>query len=219
MAGEPGGTTYAALSRRRPRDPALAVDTADDRELLDQKAVVVVAVDRVQELPRHSIHITGDGEQLDPVALGPELPADRLRHHIRPQLRAQVPDPVADERWACEPGFVRGDRAELVDHGTDHLGRVAGEALGDLYRVQRLADQLEAVPVVVGAADLQGDLARLGGEAGQNGGLAASFLKCGAGLHRDLQCQLAEERAAGKGADLDRVQPCGPGDEPEPGRF
>lgn len=73
----------AAIQAQDPR-PALAVDAADDGELLDGKAVVVVAVDLVEEFPGHSDHVAGDGEQPDPVALSPELAPDCLGHDICP---------------------------------------------------------------------------------------------------------------------------------------
>src|SRR5207245_1426771 len=129
----------AAIQAQDPR-PALTVDAADDRELLDEKAVVVIAVDRVEELPWHGIHVAGDGEQPDPVALSPELAPNSLGHDIGPQLRAEVPDPVADEGRAGEPGLVRRHRPELFDERPDHLGRIACQAPGDFHRVPRLAD-------------------------------------------------------------------------------
>src|SRR5690349_6985804 len=64
--------------------PALTVDTADDGKLLDKKTVVVTIIDWVEKLPGNSIHVAGDGEQLYPVTLSPELALDGLRDDFGP---------------------------------------------------------------------------------------------------------------------------------------
>jgi hypothetical protein len=67
-------------------DPALSVDAAHDRELLDQEPVAVVPVYRVEQLPWHGVHVAGYSEQLDLICLVPELAPDGLRDDIGPQL-------------------------------------------------------------------------------------------------------------------------------------
>src|SRR5580693_2731353 len=64
--------------------PALTVDPTNDRELFDQEPVVVAPVDGVKQFPRHSVHVTGDSEQLYPSRLLPELTPDCIRHHFSP---------------------------------------------------------------------------------------------------------------------------------------
>ena len=198
VRGESGahrGDLLHRVGRRRRRDdeasppvqpqdpcPALAVDAPDDGELLDQEAILVVPVDGIEQLPWDDVHVAGDREQRDPVALRPKLLTDRRGDHVAPHLGAKAPEPSAGKFRRPERGDFHRHLAQLCHQLPDHCSRIPGQPVDGYRRVERLTEQLEAVTAGRRSADLQGDLARLGGGLGDGSRPQVPFLQRGPGL-------------------------------------